>query len=105
MTRVLTACRLSSQTLKEWVAVESDSVQPVLRLRRELLRMMGLAADRLRNLGAHVDLVDTGFQQVLASPPASEQPLPGASARLPFVVAGWGFACPHAQQKQHRDSQ
>uniref|UniRef100_A0A3Q1M5W4 Carnosine dipeptidase 1 n=1 Tax=Bos taurus TaxID=9913 RepID=A0A3Q1M5W4_BOVIN len=51
------------QTLKEWVAVESDSVQPVPRLRRELLRMAGLAADRLRGLGARVASVDAGFQQ------------------------------------------
>uniref|UniRef100_F1MWP9 Carnosine dipeptidase 1 n=5 Tax=Bos TaxID=9903 RepID=F1MWP9_BOVIN len=52
------------QTLKEWVAVESDSVQPVPRLRRELLRMAGLAADRLRGLGARVASVDAGFQQL-----------------------------------------
>ncbi|XP_024610601.1 beta-Ala-His dipeptidase isoform X4 [Neophocaena asiaeorientalis asiaeorientalis] len=69
------------QTLKEWVAVESDSVQPVLRLRRELLRMMGLAADRLRNLGAHVDLVDTGFQQL---PDGQSLPIP------PIILAELG---------------
>ncbi|XP_065745894.1 beta-Ala-His dipeptidase isoform X2 [Phocoena phocoena] len=69
------------QTLKEWVAVESDSVQPVLRLRRELLRMMGLAADRLRNLGARVDLVDAGFQQL---PDGQSLPIP------PIILAELG---------------
>ncbi|XP_026974568.1 beta-Ala-His dipeptidase isoform X5 [Sagmatias obliquidens] len=69
------------QTLKEWVAVESDSVQPVLRLRRELLRMMDLAADRLRNLGAHVDLVDAGFQQL---PDGQSLPTP------PIILAALG---------------
>lgn len=51
------------------MAVESDSVQPVPHLRQELFRMMALAADRLRCLGASVDSVDTGFQQVLMAPP------------------------------------
>ena len=83
MSRVLTTCRLSPQTLKEWVAVESDSVQPVLRLRRELLRMMGLAAERLRLLGARVDSVDAGFQQVLASPPPPSCRLPGHEPGFP----------------------
>ncbi|XP_073646920.1 beta-Ala-His dipeptidase isoform X1 [Tursiops truncatus] len=69
------------QTLKEWVAVESDSVQPVLRLRRELLRMTDLAADRLRNLGAHVDLVDAGFQQL---PDGQSLPIP------PIILAALG---------------
>ncbi|KAM6219652.1 beta-Ala-His dipeptidase [Rhynchocyon petersi] len=52
------------QTLKEWVAVESDSVQPVPKLRQEVFRMMDLAADKLRRLGASVDLVDAGTQQL-----------------------------------------
>lgn len=47
------------------MAVESDSIQPVPRLRQELLRMMTLAADRLRGLGASVDSVDVGSQKVL----------------------------------------
>lgn len=51
------------QTLKEWVAVESDSVQPVPRLRQELLRMMVLAEERLRSLGAHVNAVNMGSQK------------------------------------------
>lgn len=58
-------CHLPLQTLKEWVAVESDSVQPLPRLRQELLRMMALAAAELRRLGASVDSVDLGDQQVL----------------------------------------
>ncbi|KAB0403282.1 hypothetical protein E2I00_011213, partial [Balaenoptera physalus] len=69
------------QTLKEWVAVESDSVQPVLRLRRELLRMMGLAAERLRLLGARVDSVDAGFQQL---PDGQSLPIP------PIILAELG---------------
>ncbi|XP_021504448.2 beta-Ala-His dipeptidase isoform X2 [Meriones unguiculatus] len=52
------------QTLKEWVAIESDSVQPVPRLRQELFRMMALAADKLRQLGAGVNSVDLGSQQM-----------------------------------------
>ncbi|XP_049553622.1 beta-Ala-His dipeptidase isoform X2 [Orcinus orca] len=77
----LTSDTVFLETLKEWVAVESDSVQPVLRLRRELLRMMDLAADRLRNLGAHVDLVDAGFQQL---PDGQSLPIP------PIILAELG---------------
>lgn len=62
------------QTLKEWVAVESDSVQPVPRLRQELLRMMALAEERLRSLGAHVNAVNMGSQKVWWLPPTSELP-------------------------------
>lgn len=58
---MLTTCRLCPQTLKEWVAVESNWVQPVPRLRRELHRMVGLAADQLQGLGARLASVDTGF--------------------------------------------
>ncbi|XP_053873810.1 beta-Ala-His dipeptidase isoform X4 [Malaclemys terrapin pileata] len=46
------------QTLKEWVAVESDSIQPGLR--QEVIRMVELTADRLRALGATVELVKLG---------------------------------------------
>ncbi|KAM9575392.1 LOW QUALITY PROTEIN: beta-Ala-His dipeptidase-like [Guaruba guarouba] len=49
--------------LKEWVAVESDSVQPDLR--KEVIRMMALAADRLVALGAIVNLTNLGSHQVL----------------------------------------
>lgn len=87
----LTTCRLCSQTLKEWVAVESDSVQPAPRLRRELLRMVGLAADRLRGLGARVASVDAGFQQVLVPlRPASrlrQAPLPGPGRGFPGLLS------------------
>ncbi|XP_057554425.1 beta-Ala-His dipeptidase isoform X2 [Hippopotamus amphibius kiboko] len=69
------------QTLKEWVAVESDSVQPVPRLRRQLLRMMVLAAARLRHLGARVDLVEAGSQQL---PDGQTLPIP------PIILAELG---------------
>ncbi|XP_057645235.1 beta-Ala-His dipeptidase [Chionomys nivalis] len=61
------------QTLKEWVAIESDSVQPVPRLRQELFRMMALAADKLRHLGAGVTSVDLGSQQM---PDGQSLPIP-----------------------------
>ncbi|KAM8782492.1 beta-Ala-His dipeptidase [Rhynchonycteris naso] len=69
------------QTLKEWVAVESDSVQPMPRLRQELFKMMALAADELRHLGASVDLVDSGSQQL---PDGQTLPIP------PVVLAELG---------------
>ncbi|ELK11132.1 Beta-Ala-His dipeptidase [Pteropus alecto] len=61
------------QTLREWVAIESDSIQPVPRLRQELLRMMTLAADQLRCLGASVDSVDMGSQKL---PDGDTLPMP-----------------------------
>ncbi|XP_004604530.2 beta-Ala-His dipeptidase [Sorex araneus] len=69
------------QTLREWVAVESDSVQPVPRLRREVTRMMELAAEHLRRLGAGVELVDVGTQQL---PGGQSLPLP------PIILAALG---------------
>ncbi|XP_035866016.1 beta-Ala-His dipeptidase-like [Phyllostomus discolor] len=69
------------QTLKEWVAIESDSVRPVPRLRRELLRMTALAAAALRRLGARVDLVDVGSQQL---PDGQTLPMP------PVILAELG---------------
>ncbi|XP_041904811.1 beta-Ala-His dipeptidase-like isoform X1 [Corvus kubaryi] len=57
--------------LKEWVAVESDSVQP--HLRKEVIRMMALAADRLAALGATVHLVNLGSHQL---PDGQVLPLP-----------------------------
>ncbi|XP_027506628.1 beta-Ala-His dipeptidase-like [Corapipo altera] len=51
------------ENLKEWVAVESDSVQPDLR--KEVVRMMALAADRLAALGATVNLVNLGSHQAM----------------------------------------
>uniref|UniRef100_A0A8C8RCV4 Carnosine dipeptidase 1 n=2 Tax=Pelusios castaneus TaxID=367368 RepID=A0A8C8RCV4_9SAUR len=50
------------ESLKEWVAVESDSVQP--RLRQEVTRMVELTADRLQSLGATVELVKLGSQKL-----------------------------------------
>ncbi|XP_010202681.2 beta-Ala-His dipeptidase [Colius striatus] len=50
------------KVLKDWVAVESDSVQPDLR--KEVIRMMVLAADRLVALGATVNLVKLGSHQL-----------------------------------------
>ncbi|XP_006168179.1 beta-Ala-His dipeptidase [Tupaia chinensis] len=69
------------QTLKEWVAIESNSVQPEPRFRQELFRMMGLAADKLRRLGASVDSVDVGHQQL---PDGQTLPIP------PIVLAELG---------------
>lgn len=69
------------QTLKEWVAVESDSVQPVPRLRQELLRMMALAEERLRSLGAHVNAVNMGSQKL---PDGQTLPIP------PIILAELG---------------
>ncbi|NWI54475.1 CNDP1 dipeptidase, partial [Calyptomena viridis] len=57
--------------LKEWVAVESDSVQPDLR--KEVVRMMTLAADRLAALGATVNVVNLGSHQL---PDGQDLPLP-----------------------------
>ncbi|KAI6075282.1 Beta-Ala-His dipeptidase [Aix galericulata] len=57
--------------LKEWVAVESDSVQPGLR--KEVMRMMALAADKLAALGATVNSVNLGSHQL---PDGQHLPLP-----------------------------
>ncbi|XP_028593304.2 beta-Ala-His dipeptidase-like isoform X1 [Podarcis muralis] len=51
------------KTLKEWVAVESDSIQPAQR--SEVKNMIEKAASCLRNLGANVTLVDMPVHQVL----------------------------------------
>ncbi|XP_006874605.1 PREDICTED: beta-Ala-His dipeptidase [Chrysochloris asiatica] len=69
------------QTLRDWVAVESDSVQPVPRLRREIFKMMDMAADKLRRLGASVDCVDMGTQQF---PDGQNLPIP------PIILAELG---------------
>uniref|UniRef100_A0A8C6QRX3 Carnosine dipeptidase 1 n=1 Tax=Nannospalax galili TaxID=1026970 RepID=A0A8C6QRX3_NANGA len=69
------------QTLTEWVAIESDSVQPMPHLRQKLSRMMVLAADKLQHLGAGVDFVDLGFQQM---PDGQSLPLP------PIILAELG---------------
>nr|KAF6470984.1 carnosine dipeptidase 1 [Molossus molossus] len=69
------------QRLREWVAIESDSVQPVPRLRQELFRMMALAAEELRGLGASVSLVGSGSQQL---PDGQTLPIP------PIILAELG---------------
>ncbi|KAL4682241.1 hypothetical protein H8959_001796 [Pygathrix nigripes] len=69
------------QTLKEWVAIESDSVQPVPRFRQELFRMMAVAADTLQRLGAHVTSVDMGSQEL---PDGQSLPIP------PVILAELG---------------
>uniref|UniRef100_A0A8C8TWU5 Carnosine dipeptidase 1 n=2 Tax=Peromyscus maniculatus bairdii TaxID=230844 RepID=A0A8C8TWU5_PERMB len=69
------------QTLKEWVAIESVSVQPIPRLRQEVFRMMTLAADKLQHLGARVDSVDLGSQQM---PDGQSLPIP------PIILAELG---------------
>ncbi|XP_037662340.1 beta-Ala-His dipeptidase [Choloepus didactylus] len=69
------------RTLSEWVAVKSDSIQPLPCFRQEILKMMGLAADELRRLGARVDSVDMGVQQM---PDGQSLPIP------PVVLAELG---------------
>ncbi|XP_019571042.2 beta-Ala-His dipeptidase isoform X5 [Rhinolophus sinicus] len=69
------------QTLREWVAIESDSIQPVPRLREELFTMMSLAAEELRRLGASVDVVDSGSQKL---PDGQTLPIP------PVILAELG---------------
>ncbi|NXP46304.1 CNDP1 dipeptidase, partial [Heliornis fulica] len=59
------------ENLKEWVAVESDSIQPDLR--KEVIQMMALAADRLAALGATVNLVNLRSHQL---PDGQDLPLP-----------------------------
>ncbi|XP_013795799.1 beta-Ala-His dipeptidase [Apteryx mantelli] len=67
------------KNLEEWVAVESDSVQTDLR--KEVIRMMALAADRLRALGAAVNSVNLGSHQL---PDGQNLPLP------PVILAELG---------------
>uniref|UniRef100_A0A2I3LFN3 Carnosine dipeptidase 1 n=1 Tax=Papio anubis TaxID=9555 RepID=A0A2I3LFN3_PAPAN len=69
------------QTLKEWVAIKSDSVQPMPRFRQELFRMMAVAADTLQHLGARVTSVDMGSQQL---PDGQSLPIP------PVILAELG---------------
>uniref|UniRef100_A0A8D2BER9 Carnosine dipeptidase 1 n=1 Tax=Sciurus vulgaris TaxID=55149 RepID=A0A8D2BER9_SCIVU len=73
--------KLRRMTLKEWVAVESDSVQPMPHFRQELVRMMSMAADMLRGLGASVHSMDLGSQQL---PDGQSLPIP------PVILAELG---------------
>uniref|UniRef100_A0AAY3ZZM2 Peptidase M20 dimerisation domain-containing protein n=1 Tax=Denticeps clupeoides TaxID=299321 RepID=A0AAY3ZZM2_9TELE len=59
------------QTLREWVAVESDSSD--VSKRPELHHMMNLTADKLRSLGGKVEMVDIGLQEL---PDGKSIPLP-----------------------------
>ncbi|XP_069587068.1 beta-Ala-His dipeptidase-like isoform X4 [Ranitomeya imitator] len=61
------------QNLKDWVAVPSDSSDP--QFREELIRMVQMTAEKIRTLGASVQLVDMGFEtlqggQKIKFPPA-----------------------------------
>ncbi|XP_066480542.1 beta-Ala-His dipeptidase-like [Tiliqua scincoides] len=51
------------KTLKDWVAVESDSIQP--ELRKEIIRMIEKAAKHLEDLGATVKVAEISTQQQL----------------------------------------
>lgn len=51
------------QALRDWVAIESDSSN-VLK-RPELHRMMETVAQKLRQMGGTVELVDIGEQEVI----------------------------------------
>uniref|UniRef100_A0ABM5GB29 Cytosolic non-specific dipeptidase-like isoform X1 n=1 Tax=Pogona vitticeps TaxID=103695 RepID=A0ABM5GB29_9SAUR len=64
------------QRLKEWVAIESDSSDPLKR--EEVIRMMHLAAERLKELNATVELVELGSQKLYGH----DVPLP------PVILAG-----------------
>ncbi|KAM4029363.1 beta-Ala-His dipeptidase-like isoform 1-T1 [Anomaloglossus baeobatrachus] len=61
------------QNLKDWVSVPSDSSDP--QFRQELIRMIQMTAERIRTLGASVELVDMGLEtlhggQTIKFPPA-----------------------------------
>ena len=72
--------------------MESDSVQPLPHLRQELFRMMALAAEQLRCLGASVDSVDSGFQQVPEAPSPQRAVVSVHRLCLPLGVARLGPA-------------
>ncbi|XP_066480543.1 cytosolic non-specific dipeptidase-like [Tiliqua scincoides] len=48
--------------LQDWVAIESDSSDPFKR--QELIQMMHIAEERIKQLGGTVDLVELGEQQL-----------------------------------------
>ncbi|KAM8966718.1 beta-Ala-His dipeptidase-like [Pelodytes ibericus] len=50
------------QNLKDWLAVPSDSSDPDLR--EEVTRMMDISAERIRALGATVELINMGFEKL-----------------------------------------
>lgn len=53
---------LLPQALREWVAVESDSSD--VTKRQDLHRMMDMTAEKLKGMGAEVEMVDIGSQEV-----------------------------------------
>lgn len=86
------------------MAIESDSIQPVPRLRQELCTMMALAADELRRLGASVDIVDSGSQKVLGGPLSPHNQLPLLRTLAMTSLGGSKTeACPDFQQKYPRN--
>lgn len=95
-----------SQTLKEWVAIESVSVQLIPHLRQEVFRMMTLAADKLQHLGARVDSVDLGSQQVPGGLlPVQEPPLlwPSAIGGVKKRTSSDPHLSPHRVQISHKN--
>lgn len=50
------------QTLRQWIAVESDSSD--VTKRSDLHRMMDMTAEKLRLIGGSVEMVDVGTQSV-----------------------------------------
>ncbi|KAG8442261.1 hypothetical protein GDO86_011167 [Hymenochirus boettgeri] len=50
------------QSLKEWIAIPSDSSDPLLR--KELIKMVEITAERIQALGATVELIDMGQEQL-----------------------------------------
>lgn len=60
--RVFCGCVVVYQALRDWVAIESDSAN-VLK-RPDLHRMMEATAQKLRQMGGAVELVDIGEQEV-----------------------------------------
>lgn len=55
-------CSVLQQALREWVAVESDSSDATKR--PDLHRMMDMTAEKLKNMGGEVEMVDIGSQEV-----------------------------------------
>ncbi|XP_030067507.1 beta-Ala-His dipeptidase isoform X2 [Microcaecilia unicolor] len=67
------------KTLKEWLAVQSDSSDP--QLRGEVIRMMGIAAKRIQDLGATAQLVNPNMTEMIGG---RQVPLP------PVLLANLG---------------
>ncbi|XP_069075517.1 beta-Ala-His dipeptidase isoform X1 [Pleurodeles waltl] len=61
------------QHLKKWLAIPSDSSDP--QLRGEVTRMMKMAADEITSLGAMVQLVEMGLQELNSGESIPEPPV------------------------------